>query len=344
MDTWNKKEKTSKEKQTEREEPRHEWINRNEKNERNERTRRNDAWKEKMDGQRGWARGRVDVGQIGWVAEIQHFQKAANKGHKGCRIDRKYRFSRTGKRPVGCVQVLLKWCMRVATIKVSFGSKLFPKPSFFWEGRRPKKISISLSLKLNLHPIFLHLVRPSTKEKKETRGKTPSNLAEFKFNLPTWIFSWRYRPQNCSSFSHRSPRGTHFDVTPSRFFDGDIRKHTTSMGSRKSLAMMVQVGDFLPRPRQIPPHSEATSHRTRRFFPSEDPTAFSPLTQKKCCHPCTKKRPHMLHDCGVAKKNAGSFFERVFFQDTLTTRKTIQVQYRDSQVHLLVLAGLVERD
>ena len=65
MDTWNKKEKTSKEKQTEREEPRHERINGNEKNERNERTRKNDAWKEKMDGQRGWVIGRVDVGQIG---------------------------------------------------------------------------------------------------------------------------------------------------------------------------------------------------------------------------------------------------------------------------------------
>ena len=85
------------------------------------------------------------------------------------------------------------------------------------------------------------------------------------------------------------------------------------------------------------------------FFPSKDPTAFSPLTQKKCCtHTHTHKKKKAPVCCMTVawpkKKSAGSFFECAYFQDTLTTRKTIQVQHRDSQVHLLLLTGLVEHD
>ena len=212
-------------------------------------------------------------------------------------------------------------------MKVSFGSNLFPKPPFSWEGRRQKKISIC---QISVSP---DLFTPSSPQKKEKE-----------FNLPTWIFSSRYRPQIFSSFSHRSPGGTHFDVTPSRFFDGDIRKHTTIMGSRKSLAM-VHVGDFLPSKFPTILRLQATGHDVFSFQGSN---SIQPPHPKKVLHTHThtkKKRPlYVAWLWRGKKKSAGSFFECVYFQDTLTTRKTIQVQHRDSQVHLLLLTGLVEHD
>ena len=255
-----------------------------------------------MDGQRGWVIGRVDVGQIGWVAEIQHFQKAANKGHKGCRIDRKYRFSRTCKLPVGFFKVLLKWCMRVAAMKVSFGSNLFPKPPFFWEGRRPKK---NLSLKLKFHPICLHRLPPKRKRK--------SSIYQPGFFLQD------IAPRISHLFLIGHPEEpTSMYLTPSRFFDGDIRKHTTIMGSRKSLAM-VHVGDFLPS--KFPPilRLQATGHDVFSFQGSNSIQPPHPKKVLPSTH--TKKAPVCCMTVAWQKKNAGSFFECAFFQDTLTTKK-----------------------
>ena len=150
------------------------------------------------------------------------------------------------------------------------------KTTFFLGGEKAKKISIC---QISVSPDLFTSSSPQKKEKE--------------FNLPTWIFSSRYRPQIFSSFSHRSPGGTHFDVTPSRFFDGDIRKHTTIMGSRKSLAM-VHVGDFLPSKFPTILRLQATGHDVFSFQGSN---SIQPPHPKKVLHTHTHKKKKKAPVC-----------------------------------------------